>query len=339
MAEQAGLMSDAEVAVIQVGAGSMGRGWLKTIKNNPDVRLAGLVDLDLETARQAAEATGHNGVRIARSLAELGVDADAVINVTVPEAHGAVAREALAAGLPVLCEKPIAPTVAEAKEMAAAAAASGQLLMISQSRRYFDGFRQFRQVVDGLGPLGSVSCEFFKAPHFGGFRDAMAQPLLVDMAIHTFDAARALIGADPLSVYCETFNPAWSWYAGDAAASAVFEFPDGVRFSYVGCWCADGQQTSWNGRWRASAQAGTAIWDGDNAPILERIDGGAEVPPAPGLPEQIAGSLAEFVDCLRTGTTPATVASANIGSLAMVEAAVLSAKEGRRVPLADVLGS
>lgn len=331
------MMKDEPLAVIQVGAGSMGRGWLTTIKNNPDVRLVGLVDLDLATARAAAELTGHDDVPVARSLGELGVEADAVINVTVPEAHGAIAREALAAGLPVLCEKPIAPTVGEAQEMAAAAAAAGQLLMISQSRRYFDGFRQFRQVVDGLGPLGSVSCEFFKAPHFGGFRDAMEQPLLVDMAIHTFDAARALIGADPLGVYCETFNPAWSWYAGDAAASAVFEFPDGLRFSYVGCWCADGQETSWNGRWRATAQSGTAIWDGDNAPTVERLDGAADVPPAPGLPEQIAGSLAEFVDCLRTGTEPATVASANIASLAMVEAAVLSAKEGRKVALAEVL--
>lgn len=337
MAEQAGLMAAVPITVVQVGAGSMGRGWLKTIKDNPDVRLVGLVDLDLETARTAAELTGHGGVPIARSLAELGVRPDAVINVTVPQAHGPVTREALAAGLPVLCEKPIAPTVAEAQEMAAAAAAAGQLLMISQSRRYFDGFRQFSQVVDGLGRLGSVSCEFFKAPHFGGFRDAMEQPLLVDMAIHTFDAARALIGADPLGVYCETFNPAWSWYAGDAAASAVFEFPDGVRFSYVGCWCAGGQETSWNGRWRATAQAGTAIWDGDNAPTVERLDGAADVPAAPGLPEQIAGSLAEFVDCLRTGTQPATTASANIASLAMVEAAVLSAEQGRRVALAEVL--
>jgi len=338
MAEQAGVMTGDPIAVVQVGAGSMGRGWLATIKKNPDVRLVGLVDLDLDTARASAANTGHDGVPVARSLDELGVEADAVINVTVPEAHAPVARQALAAGLPVLCEKPIAPTVAEAQQMAAAAAAAGKLLMISQSRRYFDGFRQFRQVVEGLGTLGSVSCEFFKAPHFGGFRDAMAQPLLVDMAIHTFDAARALIGTDPLSVYCETFNPVWSWYAGDAAASAVFEFPGGVRFSYVGCWCADGQQTSWNGTWRANAQDGTAIWDGDNAPTVERLDGSTNVPPAPGLPEQIAGSLAEFVDCLRTGAEPATTASANIASLAMVEAAVLSSDQGRRVALDEILG-
>ena len=46
----------------------------------------------------------------------------------------------------------------------------------------------------------------------------MAYPLLIDMAIHQFDLARDLIGSEPEAVYCESFNPAWSWYAGDAAA-------------------------------------------------------------------------------------------------------------------------
>lgn len=332
---------DQPIKIIQIGAGSMGRRWLQTIKDNPDVLLVGIVDLDLDGARSSAERTGHPDVPIARTLDELQAEshitADAIVDVTIPEAHGPTCQDALAAGLPVLCEKPIAPTVAEAQKMVAAAEDAGKLLMISQSRRYFDGFRQFRELTDGLGRLGSVSCEFFKAPHFGGFRDAMAQPLLVDMAIHTFDAARALIGADPLSVYCETFNPPWSWYAGDASASATFEFPGGVRFSYVGCWCAAGQETSWNGTWRATAEGGTAIWDGDGVPTIERLNGDQSIPDAPGLPEQIAGSLAEFVDCLRTGAQPATVASANVASLGMVEAAVLSATEHRRVLLSEVL--
>ena len=42
------------------------------------------------------------------------------------------------------------------------------------------------------------------------------------MAIHLFDAARALTGADPVSVYCDSYNPPWSWYEGPAAAAAVF---------------------------------------------------------------------------------------------------------------------
>ena len=54
-----------------------------------------------------------------------------------------------------------------------------------------------------LGRLGLVACDVFKAPHFGGFRDEMAYPLLMDMAIHQFDLARDLIGSEPVSVSCE----------------------------------------------------------------------------------------------------------------------------------------
>ncbi|HEY9293353.1 MAG TPA: Gfo/Idh/MocA family oxidoreductase [Microlunatus sp.] len=326
------------IKIIQIGAGSMGRAWLGAIAANPDVQLVGLIDLDVDLARRAAAEAGHPDAQCGVDLDRLAVDADAVINVTIPQAHAPTTQQALFAGLPVLCEKPIAPDVATGLAMAAAAEASGRLLMISQSRRYFNAFRQLREVVDDLGRVGTVSCEFFKAPHFGGFRDAMPHPLLVDMAIHTFDAVRALLGSNPVSVYCDAYNPSWSWYAGDAAANAIFTFADGARFGYHGSWCAPGQETSWNGSWRISAAEGTACWDGDHEPTVERADDRpAKVPASAQAPEQISGSLAEFVDHLRRGTTPATAAAANVVSLAMVEASVQSAAEDRPVRIADVI--
>ena len=153
--------------------------------------------------------------------------------------------------------------------MVAAAEASGKLLMVSQSRRYFRAVAAFERQLAELGPVGSLSCEFFKSPRFGGFRERMAEPLLVDMAIHQFDLARKLIGAEPVSVFCDSYNPAWSWFDGNAAADAVFSFDGGARFAFTGSWCAPGQETSWNGRWRASSANGTAIWDGDSAPTAE----------------------------------------------------------------------
>ena len=117
------------VRLIQIGAGSMGRGWLRTIAEHRGVELVGLVDLDVDLARQAAADAGHERAAVAGSLSALAVEADAVINVTIPEAHAPTSEQALFAGLPVLCEKPIAPTVAAGLGMAAAAEASGQLLM------------------------------------------------------------------------------------------------------------------------------------------------------------------------------------------------------------------
>jgi predicted dehydrogenase len=271
-------------------------------------------------------------VPVARSLDDLAVETDAVIDVTVPAAHPTVSIQALLRGLPVLCEKPLAETVRECLPMVAASEVSGKLLMVSQSRRYFRAGTAFGRQIAELGPVGSLSCEFFKAPHFAGFRERMAEPLLVDMAIHQFDLARKLIGAEPVSVYCESYNPEWSWFDGNAAANAIFTFANGTRFAFTGSWCAPGQETSWNGRWRAVTAAGTATWDGDNPPVSEGL--GAELPDEP---EEIAGSLAEFVHAVRTVTTPQSEVHSNVISVAMVEAAVRSAARGVPVRIADVV--
>ncbi|WP_226899445.1 Gfo/Idh/MocA family protein [Nonomuraea phyllanthi] len=321
--------------VVQVGAGAMGQAWIRTLAGSADVELVGVADLDLGRAEETARAAG-GGVRAGVSLAELlaSAEPDAVVNVTVPAAHSAVSIEALFAGLPVLCEKPAAPTLAEALVQVAAAEAAGQLLMISQSRRYFAALAEFRRRVQELGTVGLLTTGFFRGPRFGGFRDEMAQPLLVDMAIHAFDAARYLLDAEPVSVTCESWNPAWSWYRGDAAATATFRFDDGTRYVYTGSWCAEGLETSWNGEWRASGPAGAATWDGEDH-VASSVGGASHVPP--GREEQIAGALAEFVTALRTGEEPSGTIARNVRSLAMVEAAVRSAETGERVDIGALL--
>ena len=325
--------------LIQVGAGGMGRAWLATIAANPDVELVGLVDLDLDVARRAADECGFPGLPVARSFEELAQTSEvqAVVNVTVPRAHHPVSTAALLSGLPVLTEKPLAESVSEGLSMAAAAEVSGRLLMVSQSRHYWRQLTAFRQQVAQLGEVGAVSCEFFKGPHFGGFREEMAHPLLVDMAIHQFDLVRGLIPSDPVSVFCDSSNPSWSWFAGDAAATAVFEFASGARFTFTGSWCSPGLETSWNGSWRVSAADGSARWDGDNPPVAETARGEGIPAVQPDEREQIAGSLAEFVSVLRTGGTPWGEVHSNVLSLAMVEAAIRSVETGRRVSIAEVL--
>jgi predicted dehydrogenase len=310
--------------VLLVGAGAMGRAWLEAIRADPGVVLAGVVDLDLAAARQAAP-----GLPVGTDVTALaaGTAADAVIDVTVPVAHHAVTTAALFAGLPVLGEKPVADTLASALSLVAAAEVTGRLFMVSQSRRWNPQLFALRAMTAALGPAGSVSTDFHRAPRFGGFREQMAQPLLVDMAIHAFDAARFLLGDDPVTVSCQTWNPPWSWYAGDACAAAVFEMTGGARYVYHGSWCSPGAETSWNGEWRVSAERGTARWDGDHDP-----DG-----PAVDAPSGIAGALRVFAEALETGVTPMGEVHGNVLSLAMVEAAVDSAARGRPVLIDDVL--
>ncbi|RKR76174.1 Gfo/Idh/MocA family protein [Frondihabitans australicus] len=342
--------ADAPVRVIQVGAGGMGQAWLHNDRANPDVELVGIVDLNLEAARAGAEVYGSPSLPVSTDLLSLvaSVEPDAILDITVPVAHHPVTTDSLFAGLPVLGEKPAAQNVAEALSLAAAAEVTGELFMVSQSRRYNDQLVAYRQQAGLLGSLGTVSTQFAKAPHFGGFREEMDNVLLLDMAIHPFDSVRYLLDRDPIAVYCESYNPSWSWYRGDAAASAIFEFEGGIRYTYDGSWCAPGLETSWNGAWRLSGSQGSALWDGDHEPTVEVTDsasrpvapaesGAADLPTLPSVGDGIEGSLAAFVSSLRTGAVPDGEVHGNVMSLAMVEAAIESKESGSRILIDDVL--
>jgi predicted dehydrogenase len=328
---------------VLAGAGKLGPYWARELLEHPDCELAGWVDLEPERVRAQARRLGAGDVPAGPSL-EAMLDAerpDFLVNVTAPAAHHALTLAALHRGIPVLSEKPMAATLAEAVEMVAAAERAERLLMVSQNRRYMPELAAFRDTVGRLGPLSELTCEFYIAhrERAAEFLFAFAQPLLLDMAIHLFDGARAITGADPVSVYCEAHNPPWSWYAGPAAATAVFRMSDGLRFTFTGNWAAYGFQTSWTGSWRASGARGSATWDGEGAPLVEPAPGErvvASVPvSAPRDPTRflgLASALADFVAALRTGSVPAGECHDNLRSLAMCHAAVESAARG--VPVA-----
>jgi predicted dehydrogenase len=342
-------LEDAVFRAVIVGAGNMGRTWGRNLRDHGEVEIAGWVDLRPELAADAAiEFTGgkaRTGGDLERMLRDL--HPDFVVDVSVPEAHHDVTLTALAAGVPVLGEKPMADTMEHARAMVAASERAGKLYMVSQSRRYHPQLTALRALIQHeIGPLGILNSDFYVGAHFGGFRDQMPSPLLLDMAIHTFDAARFLSGADPLAVYCEEFNPSWSWYAGAASATALFEMTGGLRFTYRGSWCAEGQQTSWDADWRAVGPRGEAIWNGWHDPVArvaaERTGLIAETISHPGQvdpeePSGIAASLRDFLRALRAGSTPMGECHDNIQSLAMVFAAIQSAATGRRIAIEEVL--
>ncbi|MFC3720918.1 Gfo/Idh/MocA family protein [Deinococcus metalli] len=215
---------------------------------------------------------------------------------------------------------------------------------VVQNRRYDPNIRRVRQFVESgrLGDLTALHADFFIGAHFGGFRDAMQHVLLLDMAIHTFDAARLICGQDPVRVHCHEWNPAGSWYAHGANAVAVFEMTGGVVFTYRGSWCAEGFPTTWESEWRVIGTQGTVRWDGGDHPRAALVTGTGgfhstfeelELPAA--APDARTGGheglIRDAVRALRTGNAPETIASDNIKSLAMVLAAIRSAETGQAV--------
>ncbi|WP_123039991.1 Gfo/Idh/MocA family protein [Cohnella candidum] len=334
--------------IVVAGCGGMSNVWLDDAAERANAEIVGLVDIHEATARAMAEKRGLQ-VPIFTDLTEAirRTEASLVFDVTVPASHKQVVTTAMRLGCDVFGEKPMAESMADAEEIVRTAEASGKRYSVMQNRRYLRHIRPLRDFVaaGGLGTVGTVHSDFFIGAHFGGFRDAMDSPLIVDMAIHTFDQARFMTGADPVSVYCHEFNPAGSWYRGNASAVCIFEMSDGSVYTYRGSWCSEGFNTSWEADWRIIGDKGTAKWDGTAPAAAEVLDetqpGGFHRPvKAAELPEPWTGReghrgcLDEMFAALEEGRPAETDCRDNIRSAAMVFGAVESARTGRKVSLA-----
>lgn len=341
-------MSDAPVRAVMVGCGGMANSWVQAIAPLAGrVELVGLVDISRAAAEKLAQKHQLDPSVVFDSLPQAIRKArpEAVFDVTIPAAHHTVTLQALKAGCHVLGEKPMSDTLARARRMVAAAAKAGRTYAVIQNRRYNPKLRSVVSLLRSgrLGAIEEVHADFYLGPHFGGFRDQMDHPLIVDMAIHTLDAGRFLCDADPVSAYCHAFNPKRSWYRGDASAVIIFEMAGGTVFTYRGSWCAQGRPTSWESEWRVVCGQGALTWDGQ-----DQIKAQAVVPPADGAGKFMhdledvdvpavempftghSGVIDEFIRGIRSGRKPLTDCADNIKSLAMVLAAVKSARTGKR---------
>jgi len=332
----------AKERALVVGAGGISPAWFAALKREK-VAVCGIVDLDVKRARRMATRFELDCM-LTDDLAAALRDAkpDFVVDVTVPEAHCEVTCTALKAGCPVVGEKPMASSMSEARKMVRTAEKTGQLYMVSQSRRWDAMHETVRRELakQRIGELTTVNCDFYIGARFDGFRTRMASPLILDMAIHHFDLIRFMTGKDAVAVYTHEFNPKGSWYEGDCAATCIFEMDDGVVFTYRGSWCAEGCHTSWNGDWRFAGTKGTLLYEQDRLATGEVVVGrkGFFRKTKPfktrraGMPRaQMRGGLGEMLRFLRTGERPQTECHDNIKSLAMVFAALESSKKGRRV--------
>lgn len=332
-----------------VGAGLMGQWWARTVVSSQVAELVGVADLvegmpERSIAQSGADdpsaiAVGKDGVDLARE-----VGADIIIDPTVPLAHHPVTVAALHAGIPVLGEKPVTETLPEALSLVAHQEVTGTPFMVSQSRRFFRQVRQLRTFVADHGPTVLTSAFFELFTEHEGFRATQQHPLLRDMGIHAFDAARYITGTDPVAVTAHGANPPWSVYAGDATVTCTFEMTGGSLFVYNGTWNARGLATRWNSDWRIAGRDGTAIWDGMGAPVLGTDDEdetrrlAAQVASEDeSEPDQIDASLIEFCTAVQEGRTPLCEVHENVLSFAMVEAAVASVERSTRVVIDDLL--
>ncbi|MCY4069739.1 MAG: Gfo/Idh/MocA family oxidoreductase [Chloroflexi bacterium] len=336
--------------VIQLGIGGMGNTWLKAVQRSEEVAHAGFVEINDDIAREQATAYSLDPATIYKTLPEAleQLNADAVIDVTPPQFHKANSTLALEAGLPVLSEKPLAGTPEDAQAIVTKARETGVLHMVAQNYRYRSLTQTVKSVLEtgGLGAVGAVHAEFFNGPHFGGFREEMPHPLIIDMAIHHFDMMRLFLRSDASEVSARSWNPSWSWFNGDASAAAAMRFENGVFASYSASWCSQALPTSWNANWRFDCEKGVILVEDDTVTVqdllrvtdkrgaLANVHGERRLVPL--LEMEREGQdylLHEFFEAVTKGKPVATPAQDNIRTVELVFAVVRACDSGETVKL------
>ena len=181
-----------QLGVVVIGVGSMGRRHAENVRKFPELRLVALVDARLEVARAAAGELGCERWFAQADDALALPDCQAAIIATAAGTHADLVEMAAGFGRDVLCEKPLALTVADAERAAAAMERAGRRLQVGFMRRFDPGYAAAQRLI-AAGRIGKPL--IFKAIS----RDRQPGPsqgsggIFVDSAIHDYDLARWLM--------------------------------------------------------------------------------------------------------------------------------------------------
>jgi predicted dehydrogenase len=170
-----------------VGAGHMGQYHMLAYAELWDIELAGVVDTDRERARKVAAYYDTNALPDHHDLIGV-VD---IASVAVPtELHFQVAADLLEAGIGVLVEKPIAPTLEEARELFAIARRTGAVLHVGHVERFNGAVQELKKIVER--PI------LIESRRLGPFAPRVQKDSVVmDLMIHDLDIVLGLVDSAP----------------------------------------------------------------------------------------------------------------------------------------------
>lgn len=167
-----------------IGVGHLGQHHARILASMPDVELVGVADANPEQARTIAAKLGTAPFEHFEPLVGR-VDAVSVVTPTIH--HHAVASEFLKAGVPVLVEKPVCRTVAEADDLIALAGAAGVPLQVGHIERFNPAFEELAK--------RPIRPKFVEAERHGPFTGRSVDiGAVLDLMIHDLDLLLALVG-------------------------------------------------------------------------------------------------------------------------------------------------
>lgn len=340
--------------VLCIGAGYFSQFHLEAWNRIPEIEVVGLCDLNLERARRQAElfSIPHIFENAEKALDELRPDFVDVI--TRPEMHLTLVQTAASRGVPIICQKPLTPDFATAVSLVEAAERAGVPLMVHENFRFQPWYREIQRLLSE-GVIGTQlhSLTFHSRPGDGWGADAYLarQPYFRDMprllvhetGVHFIDTFRFLAGEiEEVFAVLRRLNPV---IQGEDTGLLTFRFVSGA----VGVWDANRYNEGTAADPRLTL--GQLLVEGDGGTLRLHDDARITIQQL-GQPERehpyrfdrqgFAGDCVyqtqrHFVDQLSAGKPFETNGREYLKTLAVQEAAYLSAAQNRPISTADLL--
>jgi myo-inositol 2-dehydrogenase / D-chiro-inositol 1-dehydrogenase len=314
-----------------VGTGMMGQDHVRRLASSvPDAKVVAVADVVVEQAKRVGEPVGARVYADGHDLiADDGVQA--VLIASPGPTHEELTLACIAAGKPVLCEKPLATTIdACLRVLEAEAALPGRLVQVGFMRRYDDGFRALKERLDDgqVGRALLLHCRHRNAAPPLGFTTDM---MITDSVVHDIDVTRWLLGQEIVAASVFKARPSSLAPAGlQDPQMVLLETDEGVLVdveSFVSC------QFGYDIRYELVGETGTVSLGEEPGPRI-RQQGRHSGPIPADWRERFGPSyqreLQEWVTGALRGRITGPSCWDGYATTAVAEAAVESQSTGRR---------
>lgn len=291
-----------------------------------------------DDAKRGKAAATQYGARFIPNMDKFFAGVDGVIIASENVKHRALAEKAAAAGKWVLCEKPLATTVEDAKAIVRACRKAGVGLGTAFPCRYTQPLIAVRDALRSgeLGELYAASCTNHGQCPFGWFVDESLSGggATMDHTVHVADILRWMTGREFTKVYCELGNQMHPTFKTDDLGSLHMEMEGGIQISHLASWSRSKSYPTWGDvTIEMICEKGAVRVDAFNQKINVYNDTAMKAEWAfwGGNPD--LGLVKDFAESIDEGREPAITGEDGLRAVEVTVAAYKAMKTGKMVTL------
>ena len=334
------------IRIAVVGMGCRGQDWVREVKAAaPAFELVACVDVDAQALERTSAQFGISSEKCFTRFEDV-LDSgacEAAIIATPADYHAETCEAALARKLAVLIEKPFTLQLSDAVRLVALAEQNDTPLLVAQNYRYLRSFSTVKRLIDegALGKVAMVVCHYYRPFHtMAASLAKLSHSVLWGISVHHLDALRYVLGTEVTGVVADSFTSPWGRLPRGASLQLMLSMANQTRVSYSATYESTGHTLFEGGQEfyarfigeRATLhvfQRWLILWENGKLPRLVRRG------PRRKTEERVL--LDQLERTLVHGEAPEVSGRDNLQTVAVLEACVQSAVEGRSVNPQELL--